>query len=127
MGPEMKSTGEVMGIDTDFSNAYAKASIAAGLALPTSGKIFITMIDKFKAEVVPVAKKLVVSPPAFIITEVPSHPESAYLICNTDPSVFYNGPRYTREGSLYKFQKQHSPRSRTAYVEISVKRVTAGK
>ena len=58
LGPEMKSTGEVMGIDTDFSNAYAKASIAAGLALPKSGKVFITMIDKFKEEIVPVAKQL---------------------------------------------------------------------
>ena len=47
-----------MGIDVDFSNAYAKASIAAGLALPKSGKVFITMIDKFKEEIVPVAKQL---------------------------------------------------------------------
>ena len=61
LGPEMKSTGEVMGIDTDFSKAYAKASIAAGLALPTSGKIFITMIDKYKEDIVPVAKQLTVS------------------------------------------------------------------
>lgn len=54
----MKSTGEVMGIDKDFSSAYAKASIAAGLKLPTSGNVFITMIDKFKDEIVPVGKLL---------------------------------------------------------------------
>ena len=47
-----------MGIDKDFSSAYAKASIAAGLKLPTSGKIFITMIDKFKDQIVPVGKQL---------------------------------------------------------------------
>jgi carbamoyl-phosphate synthase large subunit len=42
----MRSTGEVMGIDKDFASAYAKASIAAGMKLPTSGKVFITMSDK---------------------------------------------------------------------------------
>lgn len=47
-----------MGIDKDFSNAYAKAAIAAGLRLPESGKVFITMIDKFKDQIVPVAKQL---------------------------------------------------------------------
>lgn len=61
LGPEMKSTGEVMGIDRDFSSAYAKASIAAGLRLPTSGNIFITMIDKFKDQIVPVGKQLQVT------------------------------------------------------------------
>ena len=61
LGPEMKSTGEVMGIDKDFSSAYAKASIAAGLKLPTSGSVFITMIDKFKEQIVPVGKQLQVS------------------------------------------------------------------
>lgn len=47
-----------MGIDKDFSSAYAKASIAVGLKLPTSGNIFITMIDKFKDQIVPVGKQL---------------------------------------------------------------------
>ena len=61
LGPEMKSTGEVMGIDTDFSSAYAKAAIAAGLQLPTSGNVFITMIDKFKDQIIPVARQLKVS------------------------------------------------------------------
>jgi len=63
LGPEMKSTGEVMGIDKDFSSAYAKAAIAAGLKLPSSGNIFITMMDKFKDQIIPVAKELQVPPP----------------------------------------------------------------
>lgn len=50
-----------MGIDTDFSSAYAKAAIAAGLQLPTSGNVFITMIDKFKDQIIPVARQLKVS------------------------------------------------------------------
>ena len=56
LGPEMRSTGEVMGIDTTFSAAYAKAAIAAGQRLPTGGKVFITMIDKYKEAIVPIAK-----------------------------------------------------------------------
>ena len=58
LGPEMKSTGEVMGIDAEFGAAYAKAAIAAGSALPSSGTIFISMTDKYKADVVPVARSL---------------------------------------------------------------------
>ena len=52
----MRSTGEVMGIDENFSAAYAKAALAAGQRLPMSGKVFITMIDKYKQAIVPVAK-----------------------------------------------------------------------
>lgn len=58
LGPEMRSTGEVMGIDTTFGKAYAKAAIAAGQRLPTSGSVFITMMDKYKEGVVPIAKDL---------------------------------------------------------------------
>ena len=46
LGPEMKSTGEVMGIDTDFSLAFLKAQIAANNSLPEKGKVLITMWDK---------------------------------------------------------------------------------
>ena len=56
LGPEMRSTGEVMGIDESFSAAYAKAALAAGQRLPMSGKVFITMIDKYKQAIVPIAK-----------------------------------------------------------------------
>jgi hypothetical protein len=54
----MRSTGEVMGIDKTFAKAYAKAAIAAGQKLPTGGNVFITMIDKHKTDVVPIAKEL---------------------------------------------------------------------
>ena len=47
-----------MGIDRDFSSAYAKAAMAAGQRLPTSGNVFITMTDKCKPDIVPVAKQL---------------------------------------------------------------------
>jgi len=55
LGPEMKSTGEVMGIDTDFGRAYAKAQIGAGQLLPRSGTVFISVQDGDKKSVLPVA------------------------------------------------------------------------
>lgn len=59
LGPEMRSTGEVMGIDSDFGKAFAKAEIAAGVDLATSGTVFISMSDRDKLATVPVAKDLV--------------------------------------------------------------------
>ncbi|MBN2057193.1 MAG: carbamoyl-phosphate synthase large subunit [Candidatus Saganbacteria bacterium] len=57
LGPEMKSTGEVMGIDHDLGVAYMKAQIAAGQKLPLSGKIFISVNDKDKRKIVDIAKR----------------------------------------------------------------------
>ncbi|MBW2488855.1 MAG: carbamoyl-phosphate synthase large subunit [Deltaproteobacteria bacterium] len=57
LGPEMKSTGEVMGIGPDFGSAYAKAQLGAGQNLPTSGTVFISVIDADKKTVLPVAAK----------------------------------------------------------------------
>ncbi|MGK7887957.1 MAG: carbamoyl-phosphate synthase large subunit, partial [Leptolyngbyaceae cyanobacterium] len=56
LGPDMRSTGEVMGIDTDFGKAFAKAAIAASQKLPLSGTVFISMNNRDKQAVVPVAK-----------------------------------------------------------------------
>jgi carbamoyl-phosphate synthase large subunit len=56
LGPEMKSTGEVMGIDTDFGRAYAKSQIAAGQHLPVEGVVFISVQDSDKEAVLPVAR-----------------------------------------------------------------------
>ncbi|MBA3762034.1 MAG: carbamoyl-phosphate synthase large subunit, partial [Chthoniobacterales bacterium] len=56
LGPEMKSTGEVMGIDVDLGRAYAKAQMAAPPPLPKSGNIFISVKDADKARVVPLAR-----------------------------------------------------------------------
>jgi carbamoyl-phosphate synthase large subunit len=58
LGPEMKSTGEVMGIDSNFGNAFAKAQIAAGMMLPKSGKAFISVRDEDKEGVLPAARML---------------------------------------------------------------------
>jgi carbamoyl-phosphate synthase large subunit len=59
LGPEMRSTGEVMGIDTDFGKTYAKAALAANQRLPMAGTVFVSMSDRDKAAVVPVVQDLV--------------------------------------------------------------------
>ncbi|NMC74821.1 MAG: carbamoyl-phosphate synthase large subunit [Geobacteraceae bacterium] len=58
LGPEMKSTGEVMGIDFDFARAFAKAQLAAGVRLPLDGTVFISVRDSDKKHIVSPAKKL---------------------------------------------------------------------
>ena len=57
LGPEMRSTGEVMGIDSDFGKAFAKAEIAAGEQLPREGTVFISVSDRDKSAVVPIVKE----------------------------------------------------------------------
>ncbi len=57
LGPEMRSTGEVMGVDREFGQAFAKAQIAAGNGLPMSGTVFITVNDRDKPNVLPVARR----------------------------------------------------------------------
>ena len=58
LGPEMKSTGEVMGIDTDFATAFAKSQSAASSALPLSGTVFISVKDRDKQASVDIAQRL---------------------------------------------------------------------
>jgi carbamoyl-phosphate synthase large subunit len=58
LGPEMRSTGEVMGIDDTFAMAFAKSQLAASSALPKTGTIYISVADRDKPEVVPIAKAL---------------------------------------------------------------------
>ena len=59
LGPEMKSTGEVMGIDDSFGMAFTKAQFAAGQNLPKDGKVFISVRHPDKPGIVPVAKEIV--------------------------------------------------------------------
>jgi carbamoyl-phosphate synthase large subunit len=59
LGPEMKSTGEVMGIDRNFDIAFAKALLGAGMVLPQSGTAFVSVKDADKDHIVPAVEKLV--------------------------------------------------------------------
>ena len=59
LGPEMKSTGEVMGVADNFGEAFAKAQLAAGQKLPTEGRVFISVTEHDKPGVAEVARKFV--------------------------------------------------------------------
>ncbi len=58
LGPEMRSTGEVMGVDTTFGRAFYKAALAAGTVLPTSGTVFLSLADRDKPAGIVVATRL---------------------------------------------------------------------
>ncbi len=59
LSPEMKSTGEVMGIDSDFATAFAKAQLGAGTLLPTEGRVFVSVKDSDKPVILPGVRQLV--------------------------------------------------------------------
>jgi len=59
LGPEMRSTGEVMGIDSDFGRAFAKAEIAASVNLSTTGTVFVSVSDRHKQAIIPVVLDLI--------------------------------------------------------------------
>lgn len=59
LGPEMKSTGEVMGIAYNFPSAYAKTQIAACMELPTQGTVFVSVCDRDKRAIIPLARDLI--------------------------------------------------------------------
>ncbi|MDJ0531771.1 MAG: carbamoyl-phosphate synthase large subunit [Xenococcaceae cyanobacterium MO_207.B15] len=59
LGPEMRSTGEVMGIDSDFGKAFAKAEVAAGVDLSLKGTVFVSMNERDKKLAVPVVKDFI--------------------------------------------------------------------
>jgi carbamoyl-phosphate synthase large subunit len=57
LGPEMRSTGEVMGVGQNFGEAFAKAQLSAGTPLPGQGTVFISVNSQYKSEAVPVARR----------------------------------------------------------------------
>jgi carbamoyl-phosphate synthase large subunit len=74
LSPEMKSTGEVMGIDRDFATAFAKAQLGAGVRLPQSGKLFVSVKDTDKAT---------------IATAVRQAQSLGFSVCATDGTAEY--------------------------------------
>ena len=69
LGPEMRSTGEVMGIDANFGQGFAKAELAAGVDLPLAGTVFMSLSDRDKETVVPVVRDLMELGFAVVATE----------------------------------------------------------
>src|SRR5918997_6378951 len=58
LGPEMRSTGEVMGVGENFGEAFAKAQLSAGAPLPATGTVFISVNERHKVEAVDIARRL---------------------------------------------------------------------
>jgi carbamoyl-phosphate synthase large subunit len=58
LGPEMRSTGEVMGLDTSFERAFAKSQIGGGTKVPLEGTVFISVKDRDKSSIIPAARQL---------------------------------------------------------------------
>jgi carbamoyl-phosphate synthase large subunit len=69
LGPEMRSTGEVMGLDPEFALAFAKAQSGAGVQLPRTGRVFISVKDRDKPLLAPIARKLIELGFAIVATE----------------------------------------------------------
>ena len=86
LGPEMKSTGEVMGIDAEFGRAFAKAQLGAGVDLPLSGKVFVSIKDEDKDPILAPVRKL--SAAGFKI--VATHGTATYLQDNGIDVEFVN-------------------------------------
>ena len=82
LGPEMKSTGEVMGVSRDFGMAFAKAQSAAGFTIATEGTVFISVNDNDKPNVLPLAKDLV----AMGLTLVATRGTAEYLNAHGAPT-----------------------------------------
>src|SRR4029078_6047801 len=69
LGPEMRSTGEVMGVSERFSIAFAKAQLAGGTVLPTEGKIFVSVSNRNKDAAVDIARRLAALGHEIVATE----------------------------------------------------------
>jgi carbamoyl-phosphate synthase large subunit len=95
LGPEMKSTGEVMGVADNFGEAFAKAQLSAGLILPTSGTVFFSVNDHDKAALVPLAKQYIdlgfqivaTEGTARVLHKAGIHAESVYKVKEGRPNV----------------------------------------
>ncbi len=84
LGPEMRSTGEVMGIGPDFGSAFAAAMVAEGTRLPTAGRVFISVADQDKDDVVAAARKYVEQGLQIVATRgTGAHLRAAGITCTT--------------------------------------------
>jgi len=84
LGPEMKSTGEVMGIDETFGKAFLKAQLGAGQKLPTTGRVFLSVNDRDKADLIGVAHTF----DAMGFTVITTRGTGEFLAANGVPSEF---------------------------------------
>ena len=108
LGPEMRSTGEVMGIDVDFPTAFAKSQAAAGSALPTSGTVFISVADRDKPQLLLPVRRL--------------HQLGYQILATSGTAAILN-----RHGIDAKTVRKHSEDSSVAEGPTIVEMITAGQ
>ena len=95
LSPEMKSTGEVMGLDTDLGTAYAKSQMAAGGSLPLTGRVFISVSDNHKSAAIDLARRFTelgfelisTSGTAAVLKEAGLEVESIYKLAEGRPNT----------------------------------------
>ena len=95
LSPEMKSTGEVMGLDTDLGTAYAKSQMAAGGSLPLTGRVFISVSDSHKSAAIDLARRFTelgfelisTSGTAAVLKEAGLEVESIYKLAEGRPNT----------------------------------------
>jgi carbamoyl-phosphate synthase large subunit len=93
LGPEMKSTGEVMGIDTDFDRAFAKSQLGGGTKVPVSGTAFISVKDRDKAHMTAPAQQLLALGFSLIATRsTAAYLEAQGITCGTVNKVLEGRP-----------------------------------
>ncbi|MEN9957610.1 MAG: hypothetical protein RIR46_1218 [Actinomycetota bacterium] len=108
LGPEMRSTGEVMGIDVDFPTAFAKSQAAAGSALPTKGTVFISVADRDKPQLLLPVRRL--------------HQLGYQILATSGTAAILN-----RHGIGAKTVRKHSEDSSVAEGPTIVEMITAGQ
>ncbi len=95
LGPEMRSTGEVMGVGENFGEAFSKAQLSAGQVLPTRGTVFVSVSDRDKVQIVEVARKFVdlgfrlvaTHGTADVLESAKMHVERVYKVMEGRPNV----------------------------------------
>lgn len=92
LGPEMKSTGEVMGIGKEVSESFARAQAGVGIILPRSGKVFVSVVDRDKKELIPLVRVLLEQGFSICATSGTAHALS-------EQGIFVESVRKVREGS----------------------------
>ena len=107
LGPEMKSTGEVMGIDRDYNVAFAKSQLGGGTRLPKSGTVFVSVRDADKPRILEATKLLA---------------ELGFRILATSGTQ-----RYLAENGVAAVQDQQSRRGPAAYRRRDQKRRSAAR
>ena len=104
LGPEMKSTGEVMGIGNSFGIAFAKAQLATGYNLPLEGNVFVSVHDLHKDKIVPVAKTFMDMGFKILATKgTSSHLKNHGLSCETIQKISEGRPHvvdYIKNGEI---------------------------